>query len=116
MTKSERYSRLAPFSIEQRVKLALAAISFFSPLNHTKNSDTLGKPCSSAGTIQPFSGRDFGNYIDVTGVLPHADRHMFRLRDLLSLMERADLLIPAGQNTDVILGRQYYFMRELTEL
>jgi Trypsin-like peptidase domain len=116
MQRRERYSRLAPLPVEQQVRLALEAVRFFDSREHAKKCELIGKPPPPTNTIQPFSGHDFEVYLERTGVLPEAGRYMFRLRDLLQRLERANLLTPAGQTNAVILGRRYTFLCEFTEL
>jgi Trypsin-like peptidase domain len=116
MKAKERYSRLAPFPIEQQIQLALAAISFFGYKDHAAKRAAVGKPPPQEGMLEPFSGSDFERYVERIGLLPEAGRYMFRLRDLLVRLERANLLIPAGETRNLLMGRLYHFMREFTAL
>jgi Trypsin-like peptidase domain len=116
MPRSERYSRLAPLPISQQVRLALEAVRFFDFRNQPEKCKLIGKPPPTTNTIQAFSGRDFQTYLERTGVLPEAGRYMFRLRDLLQQLERANLLVPAGQTNDAMLGRRYEFLCEFSRL
>ena len=111
-----RYSRLAPLAVEEQVRLALVAIYFFGYRDHQEKCKILGRDPSPTGGIRPFSGSDFATFLERTGQLHEAQRYMYRLRELLQSLERADLLVAAGQTRDVFLGKQYYFIKEFTQV
>src|SRR5437879_5947964 len=108
----KRYSRLAPFSIEQRIALAGQALNFFSPVNYAELCELLGKP--KPPTIQPFSVFEFLQFLSKTGDLPEANRYQQRIRELLNILERRSLLSAAGTRGNPITGQCYYLIRELT--
>jgi hypothetical protein len=95
----ERYSRLAPFTLEQRRNVTLAALVFFSPLNYRKSCEFVGKT-SDARAIRPVAAHDFVKYLSITGVLRDADRFQQRIRSLLDRLVGADILAKMGYNGD----------------
>ena len=110
-----RYSRLAPLALEQRVQITLAALNFFSPMSYEKVSAAIDRP-PTPGRTEPLDGGDFLKYLERTGTLPGANRYLVRLRELLGQLEAAGLLTFMGQGRDVLIGKRYYFMKELTTL
>jgi hypothetical protein len=110
---TERYSRLAPLPINQRIQLSVAALRFFSPMNYMEMCAALGKT-PLEGRVQPFVARDFLSYLNTCGLLDEPDRYTYRLRDLLMQLERAGLIMDVGRSNDIFLGTIYYSMKELT--
>lgn len=86
----ERYSRLQPLTLDLRRKIALAAVNFFSPINYRKMCEMVGK-AADPKAIQPMSLRDFVKCLEVTGLLPEADRYQQRIRGLVERLAAADI-------------------------
>lgn len=110
---AQRYSDLAPFSIEEKVNLCLLACHFFSPLANGDMSDLLGKP-KHEGRIVPLDGGDFIQYLEKSGKLISANRRMYRIAELLRDLAFAHILTDMGPGKGVVMGAHYYFMKELT--
>ena len=112
---AERYSRLAPLQLEQRKNIALAALDFFSPISYEKVSAAIDRS-PTPGRTEPFDGSDFLTYLEKTGVLSDSRKYSARIRDLLEKLESTGLLTYMGQGRDVLIGKRYYFLKELTAL
>jgi hypothetical protein len=110
-----RYSRLAPFPVQERLRLSLLAIHFFSPLAYREVCAAIRKTPPAENRIEPLGGHDFLTYLKETNQLLEADRYIYRIRELLSQLADAHLLTEMGRGRDVMIGTLYYFMRELTE-
>lgn len=120
MTHQERHQRLAPFSIEQRVFIALAALRFFQPLNHASNCSKVGVTRDETA-ITPFSSRNFLRFLEVPGELPSGlltepDRHFQRITELLNQLVRVGYLSEMGQGRSPLAGGHYYAMRLATQI
>jgi hypothetical protein len=109
----ERYSRLQPFSIEDRVRLSSEALNCFSPMKNDEVCAVIDKPLTP-GRAVPLTGNDFLKYLTKTGKLPEAERYRQRINELLSQLARAHLLTDMGARS--VLDSYYYFIRELTTL
>lgn len=109
-----RYSRLAPLTFQERLRLSLLAIKFFAPPAYRDMCAIIGKT-PAENRIEPFDGRDFLVYLEKTGQLTDPDRYLYRIRELLSKLSAVHLLTEMGRGKDVMIGTHYYFMRELTE-
>src|SRR5437016_5264164 len=112
---SDGFSRLQPFSIEERVRLSLLALKFFSPMNYTEVSGLLNK-VATPGRVDSFEGAEFLKYLDKTKELAESNRYMHRIGELLSQLAEAQLLTDVGRGRNVLLGTRYYFLREFTQL
>jgi hypothetical protein len=112
---SSRYSRLAPLTVQERLRLSRLAIHFFSPLAYRDVCAAIGKTPPAENRIEPLDGEDFLKYLKKTNQLPEADRYTFRIRELLFQLADAHLLSDMGPGRGVMIGRRYYFMRELTQ-
>lgn len=109
-----RYSRLAPPSIEDQLRLSVLAVRFFAPRAYRGMCELIGK-APAQHQIEPLDGRDFLTYLEKSKQLDELDRYIFRIRDLLSQLARADILTPLGSGRDPLIGTHYYFLRELTK-
>jgi len=107
---NEGYSRLEPFSIEQRVRLSTLALNFFSPRNYSEMCAHLNKE-TTEGRVEPFNGLQFLRYLDKTKHLPEANRYLHRVGELLSQLADARLLTDVGHAGNPMLGTCYYFIR-----
>lgn len=111
----DRYSRLAPLSFHERLRLSVLAIDFFAPRAYRDMCGLIGK-VPAENRVEPFSGRDFLTYLEKAGKLPEPNRYLHRIRELLARLCAEHLLTDVGQGKDVLIGTHYYFMRELTAL
>jgi len=75
----------------------------------------LGKE-RAQGRTEPFSGRDFLNYLESTKKLPEAGRYTSKIGELLAELAKHGVLKEVGRNGDVLLGISYYFLLELTSI
>ena len=114
MTTPSRYSKLSPLPIEEKIRLSLQALEFFLPINFHRVSATLGRKTTAAHAISPWNAGDFINYLEKTGTFPDAQRHMFRIVDLLSELASGGILSAMGPTQNPLTGQSYYFMREQT--
>ncbi len=108
-----RYSRLAPFSLQQRFDLTLAALQFFHPLRYRDNCEILGKTVEN-GKIQAFTGFEFLTYLKRKAALAEPDRYLHRIGEFLVHLARSNVLTQVGgQGTGVEC--RYWFMKELSQ-
>ncbi len=113
-TKRHRYSVLAPIPIETKLELASLAVEFFSPVSYRQMCKVIGIDDGEA--IRPLSGRDFLKYLKAMKALNDPDQYLWQIRTLLRDMCSADILTDMGIGSDVLIGRHYYYQRELTNL
>ena len=103
----ERYSRLAPLSVDTEMLLALQARQFFSPIFHIERR----KP-PPGQALTPASGKDFLDYLSESQSLPEEpDRYLHQIRGLLDRMVDNDLLVEmgvGGGGSFVMLPKSYY--------
>jgi hypothetical protein len=112
---SPRYSKLAPLSIDLRVKLAIAAANFFSPVTYKKNCEIIGKTPDEKA-IRPFGGMDFLKYLKEAKILDDPHQYLQRIRELLEKMAFAGILGEMGHGSGAMLPKSYYRDQELTSL
>jgi hypothetical protein len=108
-----RYSQLMPLPVEERRRLAVLAVRFFAPLAYRSMCEVVGK-VPDTDAIRPLNGRDFLSYLSKTNQLAEPNRDLFRIRDLLSQLASRNILTEMGAGSDPIVGKHYYFLRELT--
>jgi S1-C subfamily serine protease len=113
--KRVRHSRLAPLGIELRQKLAVEACNFFSPVHYKKNCDVIGKVPDST-CVRPLAGSDFFDYLKKIEILDEPLKHLQRIRQLLERMAAAGILVEMGPNSNVMMPKFYFFLKELTNL
>lgn len=113
VSKDPRYSKLAPFTLRERVLITPVALSFFSPMNYQGMCTAIGKT-SSQNSIEPLRVRDFIHYLEKSGCLPEAGRYTQRINELLANLVHHNLLKEMGKDHDVYCGTSYYFLSELT--
>ena len=113
--KDPRYSKLAPFTLKERVLITPLALSFFSPMNYQGMCTAIGKT-TSQNSIEPLRARDFIRYLEKSNCLPEADRYTQRINELLANLVSHNLLKEMGEDNDVYCGTSYYFLSELTSL
>lgn len=111
----ERYSRLEPLTVEERVKLSTAGLNFFSPLRNAEVCAVINKR-TREGHVAPLSRNDFLKYLEKSGNFPSATRYQQRIGELLTQLANAHLLLDRGPGTAAILGTHYLFIRELTSV
>lgn len=117
---TNRYQKLGPLTVSQRISIALAALRFFSPVSYRENCEKLGLKADPK-TIRPFSGMDFINFLDKPGVLPEpllseSLKYMQRINELLRHLARAGLLTEQGLGQSPIMGNYYYSLYEATAI
>jgi hypothetical protein len=103
-----RHSRLAPLSLQDQENLALAACSFFAPMEYENNCQILKRP-PTPGMCQPFDGSDFLRYLDCAGILANPRRYQTRIAELIARLENARLLIPVGYGKTYLLAKAITF-------
>lgn len=114
-SKDPRYSKLAPFTLKERVLITPLALSFFSPMNYQGMCGAIGKT-PSQNSIEPLRARDFINYLEKSNCLPEAGRYTQRINELLANLVSHNMLKEMGKDNDVYCGTSYYFLSELTGL
>jgi hypothetical protein len=112
---NEGYSRLEPFTIDERVRLSLFALNFFSPRQYAEVCIVLDKQ-PTPDRVESFDGGDFLIYLKKTGKLAEPYRYMKRIGELLAQLAKAGLLTDVGPGKNPILGNRYHFIREFTAL
>ena len=100
-----------PLSYEESEYLCLSACNFFSGANNEAIRKELGLPVEE-GCIRPLSGWDFYHYLQK--IDEKFSGRLNKIRQLLPLLERKDVLQKAGTLNTVILGECYYYFKELT--
>jgi hypothetical protein len=86
----QRYSKLAPLTMEEQKKLCLLAWVFFSPLKNAAMRAELGLS-ETPGMLTPMSGNDLLRWVEKNHD-PEIQRRREAVRDLLRRMEAAGLL------------------------
>ena len=111
----ERYSRLAPLTVDTEMLLALQARRFFSPMFQFERR----KP-PPGQALTPASGKDFLDYLRESKSVPDGpDRYLHQIRGLLDRMVENDLLVEMGVGGGgdfVMLPKSYYAFSELSKL
>ena len=115
VSKEHRYSKLAPFTLKNRVDISSLALSFFSPMNYNGMCTAIGKT-PSQNSIEPLRARDFIHYLEKSNCLPEANRYAQRINELLANLVHHNFLKEMGKDNDVFCGTSYYFLSELTNL
>lgn len=110
-----RNSILAPLSIDLRRKIALSALTFFSPTTQEETFQVLDRPYPG-GTIVPLDGFDFLTYLERKGELPEAMRYLHVVRQLLESMVRAGWLMHMAPSGNAIMPMTYYYLKENTNI
>ncbi len=110
-----RFSILKPFSIEERISVAHQAAAFFSTAKYKEKRSALGKNPEQPG-IHPFHMLDFMKYLKINDSFPEAERHMYNIERLLDQLVQAHILNDMGMGTSPPFGRQYYFLKEFTNI
>lgn len=111
----ERYSHLAPLSIELRTILASHAVHFFSPGSYQENCAVIEKEPDSEAT-RPLDAYEFTKYLKNKGILNDPLKYTERIRQLLDRMAATGVLIELGHGSHVMLPKHYYFLKELSTL
>ncbi|WP_332852672.1 S1 family peptidase [Duganella sp. S19_KUP01_CR8] len=110
-----KFVRLAPFTVEQRTTIAVAATNFFSVQDPNEIYSILGKS-RQGNTIQPLSGFEFLTYLDAKGILPEARRYQYIIGRLLDALEAAGWLTFMGVSHSTMLPKTYYSMKQATNI
>jgi S1-C subfamily serine protease len=112
---NERFSILRPFSIEERITVAYQAVDFFSTAQYKQKCLDLGKNYEES-KIYPFSTLEFMKYLVLNNNFPEANRHMYNIERLLNQLTQAHILDDMGMGSSPPFGRQYYFLKEFTNV
>ncbi len=110
-----RYSKLAPFTLAEKLTICDAAINCFAMWNYAKVCTLIGREFKP-GLVESLDGADFLKFLDVTRILPDPDRYYVPLRELLERLEMTGVLTFRGFGQDALIGKRYWFMKELTQL
>lgn len=84
----------APWGLESRKNLVVAAGVFFDPVRYVQSCEAIGK--TPASTVRPFSLRDFLTYLEKQAVFPKSP-NAFRVMQLLKKMVDGGLLHHMGK-------------------
>lgn len=109
-----RYSQLEPLGVQERLRLSKLAVQFFSPMSYRSMCQLIGKAEDERQT-RPLDGRDFLSYLSKTMKLADPDRYVFRIQELLAQLASRSVLTEMGAGRDPLIGKHYYFLRELTK-
>lgn len=110
---SERFSDLSPITYTEYENIAELAFWFFSPLQNRELRRKLGLP-NTEEKVTPFNECNFFDFLckeDKDYV-----KKLHKIKRVLSLMERAEILTFEGNSNSALLGRHYYSLKELTNL
>lgn len=108
-----KYSKLAPFRIDEKLIFAKQACIFFSPIQYEAMCVTIGKSPNNKTT--PFSVYDFLKHLESVLGLTDPLKYQYRIKMLLDSLEHAGILVAMGQSNFVTAPNHYYFMKEFTE-
>lgn len=86
----------APWSLNSRMSLALAAVSFFGMDEYEENCATINRPGASRASRSPFVVRDFLDYLQAKGTFKKPP-NLLRVIGLLNAMSKAELLMRVGR-------------------
>ena len=113
----ERYSHLAPLTIQERQDITLCALRYFSASSQAEVLTKLGKP-KLEGKVYPLSSSDFLEFLKIEKVLEAPDKYTQNIRLLLDLLARIGFLVDIGGHGggNVMLPRSYYFLKEFTTI
>jgi len=95
--------------------LTSLALKFFGAMSYRDMCEVLGK-VPAEQRIEPFSGMEFLRYLKATDSFPESGRYMLRIDEFLSHLATKNVLVEVGRTGGPILGRNYYFMTELSSL
>ena len=109
---SERYADLSPISCSEYEAIGQSAFKFFNPIENRKIRQQMGFTLKEK--LVPLSGCEFLTFLRHYD--EEYDRKVYKIRRILSLMERAELLTFEGHGANAILGSHYYTLKELTTL
>jgi hypothetical protein len=101
-------------TLQERVDLSLLAVRFFFPGAYRDMCAAIGRT-PHEGVVEPLSGWEFLNYIEKGGQLAEPSQCLYRIRELLFQLAHANVLSEI-EGRGALLGRHYYFDRELTAL
>ena len=108
--KHERYVQLERMDVQMETTIAAAAAHFFSPLaigQHNRREE------GSKGALTPAKSADFMDFLKERGALPDPYKYIYQIRDLLSRMEQANILVSFPSYTNnVMLPKSYYALHE----
>jgi S1-C subfamily serine protease len=106
---SDAYIRLEPLSIDDRLRLALFAMEFFSPFKYEEHAQALGK-APVEGTTLPFTGEEFLIYLKKTNKMSEAGRYRSQIRELISSLVASHFLVRLSHG-DTFFGGSFYTMK-----
>ncbi len=108
----ERFADLSPITYAEYENIAQLALCFFSPLQNKQFRQIAES--GNEDRIIPLNENNFFSFlckIDKT-----YDKKLHKIKRILSLMERAEILTFEGNGNSALLGRHYYSLKELTNL
>lgn len=108
----ERFADLSPITYAEYENIAQLALCFFSPLQNKQFRQIAES--GNEDRIIPLNENSFFSFlckIDKT-----YDKKLHKIKRILSLMERAEILTFEGNGNSALLGRHYYSLKELTNL
>ena len=108
----ERFADLSPITYAEYEDIAQLALCFFNPLQNKQFRQIAES--GNEDRIIPLNENNFFSFlckIDKT-----YDKKLHKIKRILSLMERAEILTFEGNGNSALLGRHYYSLKELTNL
>jgi len=114
VSKTERYSLLGPMDLACRIQVAEKALRFFSPVHSNEIKSLLSIP-NEQGGITPVPVFRFLDYLSSNISDFDAMKNLQNIRMLLDKMEYAGVLVPMGASGNVMLPKDYFYLRELTD-
>lgn len=114
----EKYQRLQPLTVEQRVWIAIAALKFFQPMQYRENCQKIGQ-APEENIIRPLDTLGFLKYLAADGVLPEKmldkpERYLQRINELLARLVISGHLSHAGKSGAPLVGDSYYALYQAT--
>lgn len=114
MSNQERYSKLEPLLIKEKISFAVHACNFFSPSNYYKMCSENGLTPDT--TTRPLSAFNFLEHLTNNLKCDDAHKRSYRINQLLESLQSSGVLTAMGQSNFIIAPQSYYFLKELSNI
>ena len=107
----KKYADLSPISFDEFETIGTIAFLFFSLTHNIELRKELKLPCKKG--IVPFGENDFYDYL-IQKIGKEYERKLYKIKKVLLMMERAELLSNVGHSSNFLLRNKYFTSKELT--
>lgn len=112
--KRQRYVQLERMDVQTEAIVAAMAVSFFSPTAIGKSEHRDG---NTKRVITPAPSENFVGFLKAKGILQDPQKYIYQIRDLLTRMERDNILVSFPSfGGNVMHPKSYYALHEVSEL